>query len=145
LFTKSCHWSEVVEESTSTHPLHLICTVILLFLLYLNFPSGQSRREFFMHFSCLTLPRACSLLCQNFTSFLTLMLFGEGYKLRNYSLRSSCWPPSICFMLHLNILLSILLSPILSWFSFLNHSRLIIEKFNFYSRYIPTVRLLYKI
>jgi hypothetical protein len=140
LFTKSRHWNEVDEESTSTHPLYLIHIVILSFLLHLNFPSGHSRREFFMHFSC----HVRSLPCQNTTTILTLMLFGEGYKLCNCSLRSSCWPPSTCFMLHLSILLSILLSVILSLSSFLNHFRLIIEKFNFYSRYIPTVRLLYK-
>jgi len=47
-------------------------------------------------------------------------------------------------MLPISILLSILLSAILSLSSFLNHFRLIIEKFTLYSRYIPTVRLLYK-
>jgi hypothetical protein len=58
LFIESRHWSEVLEQSTSTQRVYSICIVILLFLLHLNFPSGHSLQEFFMRCSSLTLPRA---------------------------------------------------------------------------------------
>jgi hypothetical protein len=112
LFTKSRHWNEVVEESTYTHTLHLICTVILLFPLHLNFPSGHSWQEFFMQFSCLTLPSTFLALSEHhhYLDFNVVrwrlqimklliekfLLASQCYLLIFYS-ASCCQPPSVCF------------------------------------------------